>query len=90
MLSQRVARAAGLHRGFAAVARTAPPVRVQPWAAAQRRGFTPYAYDKKVVDEMFPDPPTLTEAEDPDMVSPVLRTSLCFLAFSRRRPEKAG
>jgi NADH dehydrogenase (ubiquinone) 1 beta subcomplex subunit 8 len=36
----------------------------------QRRTFLPDQYtDKKVIDQKYPEPPSLSEAEDPGMVS---------------------
>jgi len=61
MLPQRIARASALRSGMAA-ARRLPTI--------QRRTFLPEQYtDKKVIDAKYPEPPSLTEAEDPGMVS---------------------
>lgn len=60
MLPQRIVRTSALRNALAG-ARRAPIV--------QRRGYLPTQYsDKKVLDEKYPDPPSLTEAEDPGMV----------------------
>ncbi len=61
MLPQRIVRTSALRNSLAA-ARRAPIV--------QRRGFLPPHYsDKKTLDEKYPEPPQMTEAEDPGMVS---------------------
>lgn len=61
MLPQRIARASALRSGMAA-ARRLPTI--------QRRTFLPDQYtDKKVIDQKYPEGPSLTEAEDPGMVS---------------------
>ena len=61
MLPQRIVRASALRTSLAA-ARRVP--------TTQRRGFLPDAYtSKKTMDDKFPDPATLSEAEDPGMVS---------------------
>lgn len=61
MLPQRIARASALRSGMAA-ARRLPTI--------QRRTFLPEQYtDKKVIDAKYPEPPSMTEAEDPGMVS---------------------
>ena len=63
MLSQRLFRASAL-RTSATAAQRLPIV--------QRRGFLPSQYsDKKVLEEKYPDPPSLSAAEDPEMVSPI-------------------
>ncbi|KAK0391562.1 hypothetical protein NLU13_1062 [Sarocladium strictum] len=59
MLPQRLLRASTL-RTTAAAARRLPIV--------QRRAFMPAQYsDKKVLEEKYPDPPTFSAAEDPEM-----------------------
>lgn len=61
MLPQRIVRASALRSGMTA-ARLLPTI--------QRRTFLPASYtDKKVIDAKYPDGPSLTEAEDPGMVS---------------------
>lgn len=61
MLPQRIARASALRSGMAA-ARRLPTI--------QRRTFLPDQYtDKKVIDQKYPEAPSMTEAEDPGMVS---------------------
>ena len=61
MLPQRIVRTSALRNSLMA-ARRAPIV--------QRRGFLPTQYsDKKTLDEKYPDPPQMSAAEDPDMVS---------------------
>lgn len=65
MLPQRIVRTSALRNALAG-ARRAPIV--------QRRGYLPTQYsDKKVLDEKYPDPPSLTEAEDPGMVRDINR-----------------
>jgi NADH dehydrogenase (ubiquinone) 1 beta subcomplex subunit 8 len=62
MLPQRLLRASTL-RTTAAAAR-------QQLLIVQRRTFMPAQYsDKKVLEEKYPDPPSMTAAEDPEMVS---------------------
>ncbi|CAG1961571.1 unnamed protein product [Fusarium graminearum] len=59
MLPQRIARASALRSGMAA-ARRLPTI--------QRRTFLPDQYtDKKVIDQKYPEAPSMTEAEDPGM-----------------------
>lgn len=61
MLPQRIVRASALRTGLAATRRL--PV-------TQRRGFLPSQLsDKRVYDEKYPDPPQMSAAEDPGMVS---------------------
>lgn len=61
MLPQRTLRTSALRSSLAA-ARRAPIV--------QRRCFLPSHYsDKKTLDEKYPEPPQMTEAEDHGMVS---------------------
>lgn len=61
MLPQRIIRASALRSGMTAAQRL-PMI--------QRRCFLPSSYtDKKTIDEKYPEPPSLTEAEDPGMVS---------------------
>ena len=60
MLPQRIVRTSALRNALAGT-RRAPIV--------QRRGYLPTQYsDKKILNEKYPDPPSLTEAEDPGMV----------------------
>ncbi|EJP68124.1 hypothetical protein ACQRIT_004527 [Beauveria bassiana] len=59
MLPQRIVRSSALRNSLAA-ARRAPII--------QRRAYLPTHYaDKKILDEKYPDPHTMTEAEDPGM-----------------------
>lgn len=59
MLPRRIAQAPALR----SVAQRRLPI-------VQRRGFLPNSMnDKAIYDEKYPEPPTLTEAEDPHMVS---------------------
>lgn len=61
MLPQRIVRASAL-RSTMTAARRLPTI--------QRRTFLPDQYtDKKVIDQKYPEPPSLSEAEDPGMVS---------------------
>jgi NADH dehydrogenase (ubiquinone) 1 beta subcomplex subunit 8 len=61
MLPQRIVRASAFRHGLSA-ARRVPTI--------QRRTYLPSEYtDKKILDEKFPDPPSMTAAQDPDMVS---------------------
>lgn len=61
MLPQRIVRASALRSGISARLPT-----------IQRRCFLPHAYsDKKIIDEKYPAPPSLTEAEDPGMVGAI-------------------
>lgn len=61
MLPQRIVRASALRNGVLA-ARRLPTI--------QRRCFLPHSYtDKKTIDEKYPEPAQLSEAEDPGMVS---------------------
>lgn len=65
MLPQRIVRASALRNSISA-ARRLPTI--------QRRCFLPHAYtDKKTIDEKYPEPPSMTEAEDPGMVSSDMR-----------------
>jgi NADH dehydrogenase (ubiquinone) 1 beta subcomplex subunit 8 len=60
MLSQRIARASALRTSLMA-GRRLPIV--------QQRGFLPNTHaDPKVLDAKYPEPHSLTEAEDPEMV----------------------
>lgn len=60
MLPQRIARASALRSSLMA-ARRLP--------TTQRRTFLPYQFtDKKIIEEKYPEPPSMTEAEDPEMV----------------------
>ncbi|KAI1125922.1 hypothetical protein F5Y10DRAFT_245922 [Nemania abortiva] len=60
MLYQRVARASVLRAASMASSRRLPIV--------QHRTFLPESLnDKKIIEEKYPDQPTLTEAEDPGM-----------------------
>ncbi|KAH7017044.1 hypothetical protein EDB80DRAFT_634858 [Ilyonectria destructans] len=59
MLPQRIVRASALRNGVLA-ARRLPTI--------QRRCFLPHSYtDKKTIDEKYPEPAQLSEAEDPGM-----------------------
>ncbi|EMT60919.1 NADH dehydrogenase (ubiquinone) 1 beta subcomplex 8 [Fusarium oxysporum f. sp. radicis-lycopersici 26381] len=59
MLPQRIVRASAL-RSTMTAARRLPTI--------QRRTFLPDQYtDKKVIDQKYPEPPSLSEAEDPGM-----------------------
>ena len=61
MLPQRLARASALRTGMAA-ARRLPVI--------QQRGYLPPQYtDRRILEEKYPDPPQLSAAQDPDMVS---------------------
>jgi hypothetical protein len=60
MLSQRLVRATALRSAIA-------PIRRLP--IIQQRTFLPASLsDRKILDEKFPEHPTLSEAEDPEMV----------------------
>lgn len=60
MFSQRIVRTSALRNSLAAARRT--PI-------VQRRGYLPEHYsDKRILENKFPEPPSLTEAEDPGMV----------------------
>lgn len=61
MLSQRFARASTV-RGAVQAARRTPIVQ-------QRTFFPPQFNDRKVLEEKYPEYPTLSDAEDPNMVS---------------------
>ncbi|KAH8736283.1 hypothetical protein BGZ61DRAFT_441769 [Ilyonectria robusta] len=59
MLPQRIVRASALRNGVLA-ARRLPTI--------QRRCFLPHSYtDKKTIDEKYPEPVQLSDAEDPGM-----------------------
>ncbi|KAH7134077.1 hypothetical protein EDB81DRAFT_803125 [Dactylonectria macrodidyma] len=59
MLPQRIVRASALRNGMLA-ARRLPTI--------QRRCFLPHAYtDPKTIEEKYPEPPRLSDAEDPGM-----------------------
>ncbi|KAH7150254.1 hypothetical protein B0J13DRAFT_549816 [Dactylonectria estremocensis] len=59
MLPQRIVRASALRSGMSA-ARRLPTI--------QRRCFLPHSYtDAKTIDEKYPEPPRLSDAEDPGM-----------------------
>lgn len=61
MLPQQLVRATALRNGLSA-ARRLPTI--------QRRAFLPNQYtDKKIIDEKYPEPPRLSAAQDPEMVS---------------------
>ncbi|KAI8628011.1 hypothetical protein F5Y19DRAFT_439197 [Xylariaceae sp. FL1651] len=60
MLPQRIARTSVLRAASMAASRRLPIVQ-------QRTFLPPSLNDKKILDEKFPDHPTLSEAEDPGM-----------------------
>lgn len=78
MLPQRIVRSSALRSSLVA-ARRAPVV--------QRRAYLPTHYaDKRTLDEKYPEPHTLTEAEDPGMVSlPAWRTAAVTNVGTERR-----
>jgi NADH dehydrogenase (ubiquinone) 1 beta subcomplex subunit 8 len=60
MLPLRIARTTAARAGVSAAQRL---------PAIQRRGFLPSQYsDKKILEEKYPDPQTLSAAQDPEMV----------------------
>lgn len=52
----------------------------------QRRGFLPpkYAVEKDDLEKRYPDPPSLTEAEDPEMVSGAVNGKARLTCVERR------
>ena len=68
MLPRRIAQAPAL-RSAAQAARRLPVI--------QRRCFLPNSInDKSIIEEKYPDPPQLTDVEDPNMVSDAVQCAL--------------